>query len=113
MFPPQNKEILGLAILNREIKILWMQGALSKPGGDDAQAADIAQKMQHVGELYGQVQKMVAKKGVADVRAGPEPAAGDSTTWYDQDDDEDEDEDDDPALALPVVGTHGGFGFNG
>ncbi|KAK7756185.1 hypothetical protein SLS62_001778 [Diatrype stigma] len=69
------KEVKDLYILNREIKILWMQGPLDKPGGDHAQAASIAEKIVRVNDLYTKVQDMIVKQHVQEMKAQAEAAA--------------------------------------
>ncbi|KAI1103748.1 hypothetical protein F4804DRAFT_332925 [Jackrogersella minutella] len=48
-------EVEGLLAINREIKALWIRGALRKPGEEDGREADLDKKAEGVARLYDQI----------------------------------------------------------
>lgn len=63
----QIAEVQNLLALSREIKSLWIQGPLRKPGENDARLAEIDQKAVTVSEQLDQVLDMFQKQTMAKV----------------------------------------------
>ncbi|KAJ1335341.1 Surfeit locus protein 5 subunit 22 of Mediator complex [Microdochium nivale] len=66
-------EIQNLLTLNREIKALWIKGALRKPGDDAAREAELDRKAELATDLFNQV--MARRGGVTAVVGETQAAA--------------------------------------
>ncbi|KXJ94535.1 hypothetical protein Micbo1qcDRAFT_44632 [Microdochium bolleyi] len=69
-------EIQNLLTLNREIKALWIKGALRKPGEDAAREAELDRKAELVAGLFNEV--MAARAGKDEGQAPAQHQAGSS-----------------------------------